>query len=278
MLNISKNPEALNSFLQIINAYGAVLNNRELVKLFDINIKLDCTISALSFHECDPYSWMAREHGVLDGLTSSNIEDIKKSIKSDFSALKADFVRSLISQEKYYRKLKHLFHEKFPDLYEEMLSDLKGHISYLESKKLEKNSLFNEILNLSDRFMSFFNYTFNGGVGLHLSYQSFSDYVIKKYNINIENEKILEFRKKSEIHIKNPNFKLDFKDINFLNSILSQIVENVSDDDLNNIEIYTASAKTNPDARKVSFSIINKEFARFKKLHFDYVSILNNFN
>lgn len=277
MLNISKNKESLNLFLQIINTYGMFLKHREIVKSINENLSFNKLNSELMCHSSDPYSWQAREYGFVSGLTVSNIEEIKEAAVSDIAEENKKIVLSLISTEKYYKKLKHQFVDKFPELKEEMESELKAHINYVENKKRLKNATLNKIISLSERFIAFYQYSFESGNGLHLAYSSFTDYILRKYNIEIEKEYLERVIDKKYSFHNNSNAckeKMSLNEIEFLNSILENLINVIKEKDIEEIENYVDSAKKDKEKKEISLNIVKTEFKRFKKLNQDYKELI----
>lgn len=279
MKSIINNQKGMQFFLQIIHSYGQLLQSREVLKSLDFDIPLKNLSSQLYFNKIDIYSYEYRETGYASGLTDSNIQDIQVSAKEDIDNIKKQLISKLVSSEKHYKKLKHQFRESFPELNDDMLVMLKSHIDMIENKKREKHALFNSLISLSTRFISFIHYSFGGGFGLHIAYRSFSLFIINKYNIDFDKklfDKIInkydfDYQPKLDIN----RAKLTPDEINFLASILKQFIENVTQDDLDSVEKYTVAGKNKPENKLVSEKIVKDEFDRFKKLYNDYKNIIN---
>ncbi len=271
MTSLFANKGARHLFLEIINTYGQFLKARDIVKSLNLEIPFQRLRSELSIHEHDPYSWSAREYGEMNGISSCSIDDIKEAAKKDLDEIKEELILKLISCEKHHKKLKHQFRERFPELNDEMKTQLTNHKEYVENKKRKEHAL---IKNMSERFISFLHYTFGGSDGLHLSYGSFSKHMIKNYNIIFNQDKCDKLVADCDVDDHSikaiANKKLTLAEIAFLASILKQFVENVTQEDLDNVEAYTESAKEKPENKAVSEKIIKGEFARFKKLFSDY--------
>ena len=107
--SLLNSPSALNDFLIIINAYGAFLKERELVKKRKHQKNNLSIIQLINSHKIDHYSSASREFGFSDGLTESAANEINYLITSTFSEEYESLKRNLISTEKYFKKLHIIF-------------------------------------------------------------------------------------------------------------------------------------------------------------------------
>ena len=274
MTSLFANKDARHLFLEIINTYGQFLKARDIVKSLNLEIPFQRLRSELSVHEYDPYSWSAREYGEMSGISPCSIEDIQKAAKKDLDEIKEELILKLISCEKHHKKLKHQFRERFPELNTQMQILLKEHKEFVENKKRKEHAKYSSIIGMSNRFISFLHYSFDIGEGLHLSYSAFASYMIDKYNIQFNQEQFKKLINDCDVHNSSveavANKKLTLDEISFIASIIKQFVDNVTQEDLDNVELYTHSAKEKPENKAVSEKIIKGEFARFKKLFSDY--------
>ena len=59
---------------------------------------------------------------------------------------------------------------------------MKEHINYVENKKRKEYQKHNELLVLSPRFISFFQYVFNCGEGDKMAFNQFANVILKRTN------------------------------------------------------------------------------------------------
>lgn len=279
MTSLFANKGARHLFLEIINTYGQFLKARDIVKSLNLEIPFNKLFSELSLHEQDPYSWEAREYGISSGISSRQLNEIRDAAKKDLDIIKEQLIEKLISCEKHHKKLKHQFRERFPELNEEMKTQLSLHKEYIENKKRKEHAKYSSIIGMSNRFISFLHYSFDIGEGLHLSYSAFASYMIDKYNIQFNQEQFKKLINDCDVHNSSveavANKKLTLDEISFIASIIKQFVDNVTQEDLDNVELYTVSAKEKPEHKVVSERIIKGEFSRFKKLLSDYSAAIS---
>lgn len=281
MINIAKNEKALTLFLQLIHSYGAFLKHREIVKSQNDNPEFSNLYRKLQSNAVDYYSWQAREHGIADGLSEDEINEIMRSAREDVAEEKNSHVNNLVSSEKYYRKLKHVFIEQFPELKDEMQEALKNHIENMENKKREKNAAYVALMGLSDRYISFFWHCFDVGDGNNMAISSFASFIFKKYQIEIDKEKnkVFENKLSKERHnVSHAVFKelkkLKFDEIAYVNTILEALVNNATDEDIGNVEKYSFNFSKDPVKRLIPLQIVKREMAKFKRLHDEYKNLV----
>lgn len=228
MINIAKNKEALSLFLQIINAHGAFIKEREIIK-----------------------------------RTKSQLPTREEK-------------ENLISTEKYYKKLKHQFSERFPSLKDEMKSQLSIYLSDVENKKRQHYALVNSITNLSKRFISFYQYNFLGTQGVNIAYSTFSNNIKNKCdqklvkNVEERFDNMLNYDFYGE---KSRTIKLDLNSIHLLASFLKEFIDNISKEDLENIDKHISNNENIEEKRKTVYKIINENYNRFKKLYLEYSTL-----
>jgi hypothetical protein len=265
---------AINEFLEIIHAYGAFIKERELVKNFNKENKLSKPITnEISMHSKDPYSWESREYGVSSGISNSEIKEFTSKVLNVFSEEKELLTRNLISSEKYYKKLKHKFNEKYPELINPLKDSLLQHQKYVESKKRIQYQKHQSILGLSDRFISFFHYQSGGGNGLVIAYRAFANDMNKKYNIYPSDTTLHD---RLAVYNHNRIEPLNIKEIEDISTMLKTLLDNVTEEDLSNTTKYINDTENGnisiPEKIIIANSIIRKNYARFKKLHTEYLS------
>lgn len=258
---------ALNSFLEIIQAYGAFLKERAIVKKIIKDESINKTLSSeLNYNKKDYYSYEYKEYGTVSGLSDSSIQEIKKSISNIITEKKSNLTKNLISTEKYYKKLKHEFNNDFPELNELLTDKLKEYQEYMENKKRKTHQKNKMIEEMSPSFISFFHYQFGGSDGSKIAYQDFSFKVNKKYNLTPNN--IEDLHNRMDIDDPKGIKTLSAKEIDVLFSILDKFIKNIKDSD------FLFEDDGNPEKTKLKHDIVIKEYNRFKKLHSKYISII----
>jgi len=268
---------AMNDFLIIINAYGAFLKQREIVKAFEPNQKNSKNFNQeLASHEYDPYDWDARESGASNGLSSYAISNLKNSFNKAFDSKKEELTESLISSEKYYKRLKHEFLEKYPDLKEAFAFTLKEHQEHLQNIKRQRYQLHKEVIGMSDRFLSFFKRASGSGDGLKLAYTRFFRVISKEYNIQYDEKEFERLEDKID-HPKSKKIVLDETEICFIVDILKQYLNVVTKADLKNGAKYInniPNGNMSPEDKiALAEQIITKQHKRDQRLLSEYLSI-----
>lgn len=278
------NPAATQDFLLIISAYGGFLNLRKQVETMDFS-KHHYLLS-----EKYRYSRMPRtcygscnydEDSYYSDSSTVENEDVLKLLEdteNTFSTIKQDYIQKLISTEKYYKKLKHQFKEKYPELSLELDNLISlHHQSYAHKKSVEQN-----VTQLSYRFLGFANQAFCVS---HSGYGNFLKEMLLKYKIKYD-EKVLDqitdkiydiydhinkkTTRKEIINLKQKN-NLTEQEIHFLAKILKSVVSHTTFDDLHNTESYKnyfsePSKIYDPEKLSICYSIVNKKFLKYAKL------------
>lgn len=175
---------AMPDFLQVILAYGAYLKLKEIVSTVKIKYDEKNINREIDSHRFDPYSRMYREHGISEGLSSYNAnrlkENISENLKETEDSANKELVEKLISSEKYFKRLRFEFKEKYKELSE--LFDLHFNASKKQMKKDKVKSRMRTkaIKSLSPKFSRFLNCClYNDKISLN----RFIEAMNLKYNI-----------------------------------------------------------------------------------------------
>lgn len=269
---------ALNEFLEIINVYGSFLKEREFVKNFN---KEDCLSNPIttSIHnyKTDHYSWQYQEYGVASGISTSETNEFLSTVNNIFITEQTKLTKNLISTEKHFKKLKHEFRAKYPELTESFESSLKEHQVYTQNKKRAEYQKFQSIINLSDRFISFYHYNFGGGEGLLIAYRQFANDMNQLHDIST-NASVALF---SRLDTENKKIaKLSLEEIEVIAVSLKRFSENVAEINLEQATKYINDTEekgyhTIKEKKDIAADLVNKNIIRFKKLYSDYIAIKN---
>lgn len=284
-MNISIPVFAMNDFLLVINAYGAFLKQRELVKTENTkrSESLNKVYKKLNEYKTDVYSYAYREFGSDSGLSPSELDEIQNHIHSLNEKDKQSSVDSLISTEKYYKKLKHQFIAKYPELKSSFENSLKSHQEYLNEHKRTQYQNHNEILSLSDSFIAFFDYHFPTGNGTHLATSHFFLSMNKKYNLVFDKKEADRLTDYLDTEI-NKDRTLNIKDIDFIADLIEKWLSVIKDEDIENTDNYLSTHKNScelevyEEKKSVAKSIIIKDIERFTKLLNKYKELKNELN
>ena len=261
---------AINAFLEIIQAYGAFLKERSLVKKINKDQAIVNTLNEeLKYNKKDYYSYEYREMGIVSGLSDSSIEDIETKVKQTKKTQEEDLTKNLIATEKHYKRLKHEFKKDFPELSCVLLDNLKDYQEYMENKKRSTHQKNKMIMEMSPSFISFFLYQFGGTEGSKIAYRDFACDINKKYNLTPSN--IEELYNRMDLDSFNEIETLSVKEIESLFVILNKYIENIKEEDLI-INKPNLSAEKNEIINK----IVNEEYLRFKKIHTKYTQLMEN--
>ena len=91
----------LPEFFEVINAYGAYIRERDIVRKANKEEKIPSILNReLSLHTIDVYSWQYREHGCSDGITESAKDEIENKVISFLKEDKEFRTKNLISTQK----------------------------------------------------------------------------------------------------------------------------------------------------------------------------------
>ncbi len=278
------NPTATQDFLLIISAYGGFLNLRKQVETMDFLKSFELLSNKYS-HSRMPKTCYGNCHNYDDSFYSdystTENEDVLKLLKdteNTFSTIKQDYIQKLISTEKYYKKLKHQFKEKYPELSLELDNLISlHHQSYAHKKSVEQN-----VTQLSYRFLGFANQAFYVS---HSGYGNFFKEMIAKYKIKYDEEILDQITdkisniydhfswkptRKEILSLKQKN-NLTEQEIHFLAKILKKVITHTTFDDLHNTESYKnyfsePSKIYDPEKLSICYSIVNKKFLKYAKL------------
>lgn len=278
MNSILSNHNATQDFLLIIAAYGGFLALRDQQKKMDFSRHLE-DLNTKYYHCTMPITGWHYDESTYDSFVpNSDVRGLLSDIDKKFETIKEEFIQKLISSEKYYRKLKHQFKEKYPELSNDLdLLISQHHKSYANKKCAEQ-----KITQLSYRFLGFANQAFYVS---HSGYGNFFKAIIRKYNINVDEKNIDKITDKIENIYENfgrrPSYKkiaelkaknaLTEQEIHFLAKILKQVIDVVSFDDLHNVESYKKyladpANAYNPEKIAVCYAIVNKKFRKYTNL------------
>lgn len=271
------NSESLNDFLIIINAYGSFLKNREIVKDFDVDMK-ERNISIkqmLSDYESDPYSSYSREFGIDSGLSSHQRSEISNDILREFEKKKVKLTSQLISSEKFYKKLKHQFVEKYPEFKVELHDLIKKHQESFQSMKRRQHHNQQAVLELSDSFVSFFQKTFQKRSDKQHNYYDFCQNILKRSGFDFNStrfEAIRRFLSLTKYSSENERSKreiLTVSDMFFISEIMSLLFDNLKEDDFESVLGTIKSTETFEPLNQekiVTHKIIFKNIEKYKIL------------
>ena len=280
-MNINLPHLVLNDLLLIINAYGAYLKEKETLKRFK-EVVHHCKTSflkELEFYGEDIYSWECRTYGVTSGLSNDKIKDIVDFNEQTLISKINYFTKSLISSEKYYKKLKHQFNKKHPEYKDTMSSILKEHQFYFQENKRKQYKSYSDLTFLSLRFISFFRCINNINLGDNYLFNSFLHRLKHQNNNHFEKNDYFDKTLVQKLDVTNLNFeqankktpkKLTIKEIDYIFSLLDTFVANVS---INDVDVLYPDSLNPNDVNYSNVKSLKKKIIRFKKLHSDYLTI-----
>lgn len=278
------NPAATQDFLLIISAYGGFLHLRKQVETMDFSKHYDLLFNRYCGSTISRTCYCTDEYSFYRDSSVEN-EDVLKLLddtQKTFSTIKEEYIQKLISSEKYYKKLKHQFKEKYPEL----SSDLDTLIFQHQQCYATKSSVEQKVTQLSYRFLGFAHKAFYSN---NSGYYRFFNHMLVKYKIKYD-EKILEqitnkiekiydhfSWKPSHKEISNLKQKnnLNEQEVHFLARLLKQVHESVSFEDLHNIESYenyveSPNKSYNPEKFSVCYSVVNHNFKKYGNLLIAY--------
>lgn len=272
----------LPEFFEIVNAYGAYMREKNVVKQENKKNNISLTLrNQLSMNSVDIYSYSYRELGNSDGLSNSASIEIQGTIEKILEEEKKNRTKNLISTQKYYKKLKHEFKINNPALIDIFDLALSEHQSYMENKKRAANNKHNEIIKMSARFVAFFNYNFNGGDAFRVSYNLFAKSLKNRtgdFGISHAEEEL--FHKKLGTYSSFvTDYKLNISEIELLASALKIFVNSINDSDTQDIERYIENKDVDDtslaEKKVIVKKIIDKNIKRFNQLHSDYEEVVS---
>lgn len=260
-MNIFQNVLAQQSFFCIINAYGAFINLRSLVKKIESSPSKEKAISELRSNRIDHYS--ESDYGIsMDSINeiSNNIENVEVEIKESL-------VKSLIYAEKYYKKLKHQFKNDFsPEINSEMEILLEQHINFqatIKMKELKEKEFANSY---KEEIISFLNYSFGAACRSHkIAANQFFGSILRKYNISYNKQHIDSILNVLEDEKK---YQVAKKDIVVIKELISNFINHVTESDVNNPDLFLTNNdnKLNPEKVEIAKSIVIKSIQKYKSL------------
>lgn len=260
-MNIFQNVLAQQSFFCIINAYGAFVNLRSLVKKIESSPSKEKAIRELKCNEIDHYS--ESDYGIsMDSINeiSNNIENVEVEIKESL-------VKSLIEAEKYYKKLKHQFKNEFsPEINSEMEMLLEKHINFNATLKMEELKEKEFSNSYKEEIISFLNYSFGVTCRSHkIAANQFFSSVLKKYEIVYDRQHIYSILNVLEDEKK---YQVTKKDIVVIKELISNFINHVTESDINNPDLFLTNNdnKLNPEKVKIAKSIVVKSTQKYKSL------------
>ena len=260
-------------FYEIISAHSAYVKERELTKKENKSEELKKIVRRnLSMHRCDEYS-----SSYSFCLSGSTIDEFESAVFNRVELEKNKRTENLISTEKYYKKLKHIFREKFPEEVLLFEKELKRHKENLENKKRKNYQKEKQLIALSPSFIRYFQMNFNCCSATNSSYEKFLHNNPYRESIDSKTQERL-YRKLA--YVEN-NELLTLKDIALLASDLKDFISKHSKTDINtsNVDGYIINTDVNEDVlndkRIITASTINKTIKRFNTLHLKYEEIVN---
>lgn len=260
-MNIFQNALAQQSFFCIINAYGAFVNLRSLVKKIESSPSKEKAIRQLKSNETDYYS------DYNNGISIDTINEISDHIDNIEIENKESLVQSLIESERYYKKLKHQFKNDFsPVLISEMEFLLEQHIEFLATKKKQELKEKDLIDSYKEEIISFLNYSFGAGNRTQkIAANQFFYSVLKKYDIAYDKVHIDSILNVLE---DEKEYQVTKKDIVVIKELISNFINHVTESDINNpdLSLTNNDNKFNPEKVKIAKNIVIKSIQKYKSL------------
>lgn len=267
---------ALPDLLLILNAYGAFLKERELVRRIN---KSNGEASSAITHEISQnilkeYHYTYEDYSKTDGLTTVAAEELCTLVSSTLETQNQDLSKSLISTEKHYKKLKHQFAEKYPEV--DLLGFIKFNTEHVENQKRKQYQSHKAITKLSERFIAYLQITSGYSLGGHIAIRPFIHSIESKYKITYDEKKYLKIAEEFDPECVQPKKEMLIEDIHFLATILGKQIESISEDDMLNVEMHVNRQNGDFEEKLATARhIVKKQVDRFKKLHTDYIALKN---
>lgn len=261
----------LQKVLIVVNAYGAFLKEREVVKRFNEKQKS----SVLSINKEVKNNVKDYYDDYSSGLSANAALELTQSVDAEFAEIKEEMKESLIATEKYYKKLKHQFKEKYP-LAEDMLEEtLEEHRKTLQKHKKEMYNNNEYILNLSSSFVSFLRKSSGMADGAHIALYSFyrkkHEDIANNYDKQVWDGLVAKYE---DLGLVPEKTRLTRKEIDFLGSVLNKMINVVSEEDLDGYQYVnqtTALKEEKVDERnQVATKILVDNFNKMQKLDKTY--------
>ncbi len=260
-MSLFENILAKQSFFCIINAYGAFVNLRSLVKKIESSPSKEKALSKLIDSKIDHYS--DSDYGIsMDSINeiSNNVENIEVEIKESL-------IKSLIEAEKYYKKLKLQFKKDFsPEIVSEMEKNLEQHIEFRATKKIQETKEKDFIHSYKEEIISFLNYSFGAGNRTQkIAANQFFYSVLKKYDIAYDKVHIDSILNVLE---NEKEYQVTKKDILVIKELISNFINHVTESDINNpdLSLTNNDNKFNPEKVKIAKNIVIKSIQKYKSL------------
>lgn len=256
-----KNMLAQQSFFSIINAYGAFINLRSLVKKIEPSPSKEKAIRELKSNEFDYYSEFNH------GISIDSINEISEHIDNIEVENKESLIKSLIEAERYYKRLKHQFKNNFSsEINSEMEKLLEQHINFQATQKIAEIKEKDFIHSYKEEIISFLNYSFGAGNRTQkIAANQFFDSVLKKYDIDYDKVHIDSILNVLE---DEKEYQVTKKDILVIKELISNFINHVTESDINNPDLFLTNNdnKFNPEKVKIAKNIVIKSIQKYKSL------------
>lgn len=260
--------------LLVLNAYASFLKAREMVRSFKAETKDDSLIikELVKNEEKDYYSPSYGEYGVTSGIAQGTVLKINKTVDEVFNSQFMKLVESKVSSEKYYKKLKHQFVEKYPNLKEEMESYLLAHREHLHSTMMKNHQAKVKIINLSERFIAFLQISSGSADGAHLAYYPFFKEMLDKYNKDYDKERFSTLSDKYDPYGRRKSdskWRMEIFDIMFLDDLIESVLMKVTEDDIDGSKYVNMDNENAEEKVEIAENILRQKIQRFKNLHLE---------
>ncbi len=260
-MNIFQNVLAQQSFFCIINAYGAFVNLKSLVKKIEPSPSKEKAISELISNKIDHYSDSDY------GISRDTINEISNHVENIENEINESLIQSLIEAQKYYKKLKHQFKNNFSSqINSEMEFLLEQHIEFLATKKMQEIKEKDLIDSYKEEIISFLNYSFGAACRSHkIAANQFFCSILRKYNISYDKQHIDSILNVLEDEKK---YQVTKKDIGVIKELISNFINHVTESDINNPDLFLTNNdnKLNPKKVEIAKGIVIKSIHKYKSL------------
>lgn len=284
-MNVNLPLNVFNDVLIIVNNYGAFLRERELLKQFKNSISglTQSAASNLSFYEDDPYSWESREFGVTTGLTSSEMKNIKSDFERSLTNEYQRKVKSRISSEKYYKKLKHQFNEKHPEYKDELAKIIKEHQVVFENNRRQQHKVLQDLLQHSLSFISFFRHIASITSGDKMIFDEAFSQLKRDYDLQFDKDEqyksyvklfdVSDYSNSKALELTPKQLKLEHVD--YIATILKEVVEKIPMEKINSL--YNLDEIPEPTEKDIlkneAAKSVQVKFKKYHKLYKDYLEL-----
>lgn len=284
-MNVNLPINVFNDVLIIVNVYGSFLKERELLKQFKDSIK-DMSKSAasnLDLYADDPYSWESREYGVSSGLSKSQMTDILNDFERSITSEYCKRVESRISTEKYYKKLKHQFNDKYPEHKDELAKIIKEHQVVFENNRRQQYKALQDLLKHSLSFISFFRHIASITSGNKMIFDEAFSQLKREYGLQFDKDEkyksyvkffdVSQYSKSKALEVTPKQLKL--QEIDYIATILKDVVEKIPMEKINSL--YNLDEIVEPTEKDIlkneAAKSIQIKFKKYHQLYNDYFEL-----